>query len=159
MESSSSGHRQASSNQPFGISTAPGLLGVPAKFPPSAAYDRARDLVGGPRLPLIAGGPPVKAKATMLPKLSEPLSSGPPNLTTTLDRIASALEKGRGKASFEVVYGTDVCAAQSEEEYAGMISDSCGSGVKLDGRALLEKVRKTRERSILLSSSRPTRPL
>ena len=152
MESSPSGHRQASSNQPFATSTAPGLLGVPSKFPPSAAYDRARELIGGLKLPLIAGAPPVKAKA--VPQPSEPLSSGPPNLTATLDRIATALEKGRGKASFEAGYGTDVCAAQSEEEYAGMISDSCGSGIKLGGRALLEKVRKTREEypAIILAS-------
>ena len=151
---SSSGPRQASSNQPLGTSTAPNLLGVPSKFPPSAAYERARELIGGPKLPLIAGPPPVKAKTTMVPQPSEPLSSGPPNLTATLDRIASALEKGRGKVSFEAGYGTDVCTAQSEEEYAGMVSDSCGSGIKLGGRALLEKVRKTREEypAIILAS-------
>ena len=151
---SSSGPRQASSNQPLGTSTAPNLLGVPSKFPPSAAYERARELIGGPKLPLIAGPPPVKAQTTLIPRPSEPLSSGPPNLTATLDRIASALEKGRGKASFEAGYGTDVCAAQSEEEYAGIISDSCGSGIKLGGRALLEKLRKTREEhpAIILAS-------
>ena len=150
---SSSGPRQASNNQPAGTS-APNLLGVPSKFTPSAAYERARELIGGPKLPLIAAPPPVKAKTAMVPQASEPLSSGPPNLTATLDRFASALEKGCGKASFEAGYGTDVCAAQSEEEYAGMISDSCGSGIKLGGRALLEKVRKTREEypAIILAS-------
>ena len=40
---SSSGPRQASSHQPLGTSTAPNLLGVASKFPPSADYDRAHE--------------------------------------------------------------------------------------------------------------------
>ena len=55
---------------------------------------------------MIAGPPPVKAKTTMFTQPSEPLSSGPPNLSARLDRIAAALEKGRGKASIEAGYGT-----------------------------------------------------
>ena len=79
----------------------------------------------GPKLPLIAVPPPVPAKTAMVPQPSEPLSSGPLYLAATLGQIAFDLEKGRGKASFEARYKTDVCAAQSEEEYAGMISNSC----------------------------------
>ena len=90
----------------------------------------------------------------MMPQPSKPLLSSPPNLTTTLDPIASALEIGRGKPSFEAGYRTDICAAQSEEEYAGMILVSCGSGVELGRQALLEKVKKTREEfpAIILAS-------
>ena len=157
MVSAPSGPHPGWSSQQFGISTPPGLLGVPAKVPPTAAHDRARDLVGGATLPLIAGPPSAKAKSTVLPKLSEPAPANRQDLSTTLNRIATALEKDRGKSSFEAGYGTNVYAAQSEEEYTGMIADSCGSGVNLGGRALLEKVKKP-EKCIPPSSSRHTSP-
>ena len=89
----------------------------------TAAYDRARDFVGGSTLPLIAGPPSAKAKSTVLPKLSEPAPANRQDLSTTLNRIATALEKDRGKSSFEAGYGTNVYAAQSEEEYTGMIAE------------------------------------
>ena len=43
---------------------------------------------------------------------------------------------------------------QSEEEYAGMIADTCGGSVKIGGRALLERVKRTREEhlEIILAS-------
>ena len=90
MESSSD-PRQASSHQPLGTSTAPNLLVVPSKFPPSADYDRARELIRGPKLPLIAGPPPVKAKSAMVSQPSEPLSSGPSELDSHArpDRLCS----------------------------------------------------------------------
>ena len=69
----------------------------------------------------------------------------PPNLTARLDRIAAALRKGRGKASFEAGYMTDLCAAQSEEEYDGIILRHLRSGTKLGNQELLEKVKKIRE--------------
>ena len=120
MVSAPSGPRSRSSSQPavWDFDSA-WLLGV-AKVPPTAANDRARDFVGGATLPLIVGPPSVKAKSTALPKLSEPAPANHQDLSTTLNWIATALEKG--KSSFEAGYGTDVCAAQSEE-YVAMASD------------------------------------
>ena len=70
----------------------------------------------------------------------------PPKLTTRLDRIAAALRKGSGESSIEAEHMTDLCAAQSEEEYDGIIPDTCGSGPKLGNQELLEKVKKIREK-------------
>ena len=128
-----------------GTSTAPTLLGSVAKPAGGSAFDRARELLGGPKIPHIPIGPPAKVQATQSSSSHEPLSGTTADLTSSLGRIADAQERGRTRSSWEAGFVSQGAAAQSEEEYAGLIADGAGATIKMGGCALLERIRKTRE--------------
>ena len=130
---------------PFLVSHAVDVVGNRSETSNGTAFDRARDLLGVPNTSHIPIGPPAKARTTQSSSSHEAAPSPHSDLTSSLGRIAAALEKGRGRSSMEAHFGVQGSAAQSEEEYAGMIVDVSGASIKRSGRALLERVRKTRE--------------
>ena len=66
-------------------------------------------------------------------------------MSSSSGRIAATLDRGRARSSTETDFGIDGAPAQSEEECAGVLTDGAGASIKMGGRALLERIRKTRE--------------
>ena len=120
----------------FGIGTPPTLLGAVAKPGTGTAVGRARELLRGPKTAPIPLRPPSASS-------HEPAPTPQADLTSSLARIG--LERRKARSSTEVDFGIDGAPAQSEEGYAGMVMDGAGASAKMGGRALLERIRRTRE--------------